>query len=177
MISKLGYYALLFLGFCAWLSPHKIQAAECTQYETIHPAYLLTNSHLSTGKCTSCSLCHIDSIFVGTPRTCIACHNGDPSRQTVSRSARHLPTLLLDCGGCHNTIAFTSTTGITQLMIHTTAVSIRCDACHNGSYTGYGAQGKSRDHPTRVTVNGVSILVTSVDCGYCHNPNRPSFNN
>ena len=171
-------FRIILLIFALCMMPSKVSASECLKYETLHPLYPLTNAHLSTGKCTSCGLCHIpagNAIWIGTPRTCIACHNGDPSRLTVYRSAKHLPTLLLDCAGCHNTIAFTSKTGITQTMIHTTAASLRCDSCHNGSYTSYGAQGKSRDHPTTVTRNGVKVLVTSVDCGYCHSSTKPSF--
>ena len=161
----------------------KVHAAECTAYEKLHPLYTLTGAHLSTGKCNTCGSCHIPAgspVWIGTPRTCIACHNGDPSRMTIGRSVKHLPTLLLDCAGCHNTIAFNNTTGITQAMIHSTAYpTIRCDSCHNGMYTSYGAQGKSRDHPTTVTRNGVKIIVSAVDCNYsgCHNQNRPSFNN
>ena len=162
---------------------NKSIGAECTLYETMHPMYPLTGSHLSTGKCTSCGTCHVPAgaaVWMGTPRTCIACHNGDPRFNTVMRSASHLPTMLIDCAGCHNTLSFNSMAGITQTMIHNTAYPmIRCDNCHSGMYTGYGAQGKSRDHPTTVTRNGVRIVVATVDCNYsgCHSPNSASFNN
>ncbi len=164
----LAVFALIFAG--------SVCAAECTAYERLHPTYPLTGSHLSTGKCYSCGLCHINGIWNGTPRTCIQCHNGDPSRQTIGRSIKHLPTLMIDCAGCHNTTAFNSLTGITQLMIHNQAATMRCDSCHNGSYTSYNAQGKSRDHPTSSTVNGVKVLVASVDCNYCHSSTKSSFN-
>ena len=159
---------LLILGYRA-------NASECSAYETIHPMFILNGAHLSTGKCTSCATCHINSIFIGTPTTCISCHNGDPSRVTVYRSAKHLPTGILNCDGCHNTTLFNSFTGITQSMIHTTAIAMRCDSCHNGAYTSYNAQGKSKDHPQTVKVNGVVITVTSVDCNYCHSSTRSSF--
>ena len=107
--------------------------------------------------------------------------SADPRWMTIGRSNRHLPTMLLDCAGCHNTISFTNTTGITQLMIHNTGYpTVMCKQCHNGQYTGYGAQGMSRDHPTTVTRNGVKVVVAQVDCNYpggCHSPNSPSFNN
>lgn len=164
--------------FLLLLSP-KAFASECTAYETLHPMWPLTGAHLSTGKCTSCGLCHIpagDAVWIGTPRQCIQCHNGDPKRSTVYRSAKHLPTLSLDCGGCHNTTLFNSFTGITQTMIHNTGYpSVRCDACHNGAYNAYNARGKPSDHPTTGTVNGVRVPVTSVDCGACHSMTRSSF--
>jgi hypothetical protein len=158
-------------------------AAECTLYEKSHPNYPLTGSHLSTGKCSTCASCHVpagNAVFLGTPKTCIACHNGDPRFNTVKRSAAHLPTLLLDCAGCHNTTAFNSFVGITQTMIHNTGYpTVMCKGCHNGMYTAYNAQGKSRDHPTTVTRNGVKIVVDAVDCNYsgCHSPNSSSFDN
>jgi hypothetical protein len=176
MIFKTLAVLLLLLIF------PKALGAECTAYEKLHPRWPLTGAHLSTGKCTSCGMCHIpegSAVWIGTPRTCIACHNGDPSRMTIGRSARHLPTLLLDCAGCHNTMAFTNKTGITQLMIHTTGYpTVMCKGCHNGMYTSYGAQGMSNDHPKTVTRNGVKIIVAAVDCNYsgCHNPNSNSFN-
>lgn len=169
MISK--FLAILLLLFSA-----NAIGAECTKYETLHPTYPLTGAHLSTGKCTSCGTCHINGVWMGTPKTCIMCHNGDPSRMTIGRSIKHLPTALIDCGPCHNTTLFNSFTGVTQLMIHNAAITMRCDSCHNGQYTGYNAQGKSRDHPT--TVN--KIVVATVDCNYpggCHSSSRPSFSN
>lgn len=177
MTSKMSLLLFLLLLFVPY---SVLNAAECTKYETLHPLYPLTGAHLSTGKCTSCGLCHIpagNAVWNGTPRTCIACHNGDPSRMTIGRSAKHLPTLLLDCAGCHNTTLFNSFTGITQLMIHNTGYpTIRCDACHNGQYTSYNARGKPNDHPK--TVRGV--VVTTVDCNYpggCHRPTDSSFSN
>lgn len=161
--------------FLVFAFSHRSHSAECSAYETIHPLYLLNGAHLSTGKCTNCATCHINSIFVGTPNTCIACHNGDPSRVTVFRSAAHLPTGNLDCKGCHNTTLFNSFTGITQSMIHTTAAALTCSGCHSGAYTAYNARGKSSDHPKTVKVNGVVIVVTSVDCSYCHSSSKSSF--
>jgi len=173
-----------FLAFFLLLTASsQVIAAECTAYEKLHPSWPLTGAHLSTGKCTSCGMCHIpagSAVWIGTPRNCITCHNGDPSRMTVGRSAKHLPTLSLDCAGCHNTTLFNSFTGITQTMIHNTGYpTVMCKGCHNGMYTNYNAQGMSNDHPKTVTRNGVKVTVATVDCNYsgCHTPNRPSFNN
>ena len=117
-------------------------AAECTRYETMHPTYLLTGSHLSTGKCNTCASCHKNGVFTGTPKTCVACHNGDPTWSTVGRSAKHLPTMFIDCGGCHKTVTFTVAT-----MNHLVVTALRCDSCHNTTYSSYGARAKPKDHP------------------------------
>ena len=152
-------YVLLFLV------TFNVSAAECTLYEKSHPTFILSGAHLSTGKCQTCASCHIGGIFIGTPKSCISCHNGDPRWITVGRSAKHIPTFLVDCKACHNTSVFTSAS-----MSHTSVSTLRCDGCHNGLYTSYGAEGKPRDHPTSRTINGIKITVSAVDCNYtgCH---------
>lgn len=140
-------------------------SAECTLYEQSHPLYLLTGAHLSTGKCSTCASCHKMGIFQGTPRTCIQCHNGDPTRTAVYRSASHIPTGTIACDSCHNTIAFQYTT---SMMNHTVVTSTRCDACHNGSYKSQGVVGalnEPTNHiPWRVNLTGGS----TGDCNLCH---------
>ncbi|NOT67823.1 MAG: hypothetical protein HOP04_05775 [Methylophilaceae bacterium] len=130
-----------------------VHSAECTAYETSHPFYKLDGAHLSTGKCKTCASCHLSGTYMGTPRTCVLCHNGDPRWQTVARSASHIPTILVACDACHSTTSFTSNVK----MNHTSMAASRCDSCHNGLYTKYGAEGKNKDHK-----------VTTKDCRDCH---------
>ena len=69
----------------------------------------------------------------------------------------HIPTGTIQCSNCHTN---TATSFTTYTMSHTAVTSIRCDACHNGSYKTQGtkgAQAKPNDHP-KVTQ----------DCGCCH---------
>lgn len=128
-------------------------AAECTMYEQSHPAWILDGSHLSTGKCSSCASCHKGGVFMGTPRNCVSCHNGDPLRTTVGRSSAHIPTGLVECNTCHNTTAFTANVG----MEHSAVTNQRCDSCHGGTFTSYGARTKSSSH-----------VFTTADCITCH---------
>lgn len=150
----------------ALLLPNLSNAAECTLYEKSHPTFLLTGSHLSTGKCQTCASCHKGGIYMGTPKSCVTCHSGDPRWTTVGRSIRHLPTLLVECSFCHKTVSFTASV----TMNHTAVASLKCSSCHNGAYKSYGAEGKPSDHPKTVTVNKVLITVTAVDCNFsgCH---------
>lgn len=146
---------MIFKMLVAFICLFSITAhsAECTAYETSHPFYKLDGAHLSTGKCKTCASCHINSIYMGTPRTCLLCHNGDPKWQTITRSPSHIPTQLVGCESCHGTSSFTSNVK----MNHTSVSANRCDSCHNGSYTSYGAVGKNRDHKA-----------TTRDCRDCH---------
>jgi hypothetical protein len=144
------------------LLPVFSQAAECTLYEKTHPAFILTGAHLSTGKCSTCASCHYGGVFNGTPKACIGCHNGDPARNAMYRSASHIPTALVECSNCHNTAAFKPAT-----MSHTSVTSITCKSCHNGSYTTQGTQGAlgqpSNHIPVLQLLNGASL-----DCNACH---------
>ena len=132
-------------------------AAECTLYEQSHPSFLLDGAHLSTGKCGTCASCHRSGVFLGTPRSCVTCHSGDPTRVTIGRSSAHIPTLTVECSSCHNTSSFT----LVWAMSHTIVDSFRCDSCHNGSYTSYNANAKLTSH-----------IPTIMDCKTCHNTNN-----
>jgi len=132
-------------------------AAECTLYETLHPNFPLTGSHLSTGKCGTCTSCHAGGIYLGTPKICATCHNGSPigqiSSATIGKSTAHIPIGTAGCDSCHNTTSFTATWSMNHLSVS----SQRCDSCHNGSFTKYGAMGKDSGH-----------IQTTADCGTCH---------
>lgn len=158
MIRKL---LITFIFSICMLFPHFASAAECTLYEQSHPAFLLDGAHLSTGKCSTCATCHRGGVFMGTPRTCIACHNGDPARVTVSRSSAHIPTLLVDCNSCHKTTLFTTNTN----MNHNAMAASRCDSCHITLYASYGSRAKPKDH-----------VPTTADCRTCHNTNNWDVN-
>lgn len=144
---------LLVVIACSLGTVSTASAAECTLYEQSHPAFLLDGAHLSTGQCNTCASCHKSGVFVGTPKSCVACHNGDPTRQTVGRSAKHIPTQLIECSSCHRTTSFT----VNARMDHTKVTAQRCDTCHNGSYKSYGAESKESDH-----------IPTIADCKSCH---------
>ena len=136
------------------LSPISASAAECSMYEQSHPNFTLDGSHLSAGKCSTCASCHKAGVFLGTPKSCVTCHNGDPLRVTVGRSSAHIPTVLIECSNCHNTTAFTTTWS----MDHGVVSGTSCTTCHSGTYSAvYNAQAKPSNH-----------VPTSADCGTCH---------
>ena len=60
---------------------------------------------------------------------CTSCHNGTTA--TGLTTPPHIPTGTIQCSNCHTN---TATSFTTYTMSHTAVTSIRCDACHNGSY-------------------------------------------
>jgi hypothetical protein len=145
----------LVLVVSGFILPTGAHAAECSAYEQSHPNFLLDGAHLSTGKCSTCASCHMSGVFLGTPKNCVACHNGDPKYTTVARSAAHLPTQVIECNNCHFTSSYTTTWSMNHSVVANLAGG--CTSCHNGSYLNYNAQKKPQNH-----------IPTSADCGTCH---------
>jgi hypothetical protein len=151
-LKKLLAAAVVLLG--SMFASTGAHAAECSMYEQSHPNFTLDGAHLSTGKCNTCASCHKAGVFLGTPKNCVACHNGDPARVTVARSANHIPTGLLECNNCHFTSSFTTTWS----MNHSTVSNIACSQCHGGTYASvYNALTKPTNH-----------VPTTAECGTCH---------
>lgn len=151
-LRKILATAFMLLG--GLLASSGASAAECSMYEQSHPNFILDGSHLSTGKCSTCASCHKSGVFMGTPKNCVACHNGDPARVTTGRSMNHIPTALIECNNCHNTTSFTDTWS----MNHTVVTGINCSQCHGGTYVSvYNAMKKPTEH-----------VPTTAECGACH---------
>ena len=130
-------------------------AAECQLYENTHPGYPLLNSaHSQGGKCSTCASCHINAIFIGTPKTCDACHGSSGLRASVFKSAAHFPITGTLCSDCHNALSFTASWN----MNHIAANTMTCITCHNGSYNNYNAQ----------SVTAMHIPIGTIACNLCH---------
>ncbi len=70
-----------------------------------HPAtFPLTGAHLRT----SCTACHVNGRFAGTPRDCIACHQADYDR--TSNPNHRAAGFPVDCASCHTTTTFRGAT-------------------------------------------------------------------
>jgi hypothetical protein len=96
---------------------------------------------------------------------CSNCHNN-----TVALGATtppHIPSGAVQCSNCHTNTASSFTT---YVMTHSAVSAIRCDACHNGSYT---AEGKSGALGTASFANHVAT--GGLDCVSCHASAAASF--
>jgi hypothetical protein len=150
------------------------QPAKFAQHNNFFP---LSGAHSSL----SCSECHKNGSYTGTPKTCNECHN---SAYNASKNPNHASNgFSTDCASCHTTNpgwrpstfnhnAFYPLTGA-----HSTAT---CTACHkNGIYKNtprdcnacHNANYQSAQNPNHAS-NGFST-----DCASCHTTNpgwRPS---
>ena len=79
----------------------------------------------------------------------------------------HIPSGAVQCSNCHTNTAASFTT---YTMNHSAVSAVRCDACHNGSYTAKGTKGAlgTASYPNHVATTGR-------DCVTCHASAASSF--
>ncbi|HLJ78350.1 MAG TPA: hypothetical protein VKT75_13090 [Acidobacteriaceae bacterium] len=89
---------------------------------------------------------------------CATCHNGTIALGMVVPP--HIPTGTVQCSSCHTNTAAAFTT---YVMTHSAVSAMRCDACHNGSYTSEGTKGAqgTASYPNHIATAGR-------DCITCH---------
>jgi hypothetical protein len=86
----------------------------------------------------------------------------------MGQSVGHIPvakTMSCDSGGCHAIFNGTTVVNFTGgKMGHNVVTSMRCDACHNGTYTSQGTLGAYG----KVTTHIPTTITTGLDCNTCH---------
>ena len=118
-----------------------------------------STGHLTTQAGQDCNACHTNTVSFagaifnhsGVISGCNSCHLGE-------KPSNHLPVPAgAECVLCHRVPpdAFT----IASSFNHSKVTAMRCDICHNGAYSGYGAIGKSAGHP---------VVTAGQDCNACH---------
>jgi hypothetical protein len=122
----------------------------------------------TTAACESChnsttSFASVTFAHAATDTNCSSCHNG--STATGMKTPPHIPSAAIQCSNCHINTAASFTT---YTMNHTAVSASRCDACHNGSYTGEGAKGALGTAPGHVATGGR-------DCISCHTQAASGF--
>jgi hypothetical protein len=93
-----------------------------------------------------------------TDTNCSNCHNGTIALGMTTPP--HIPSGAVQCSNCHTN---TATSFTTYVMSHPSVSALRCDACHNGSYTTEGTTGAlgTSAYPNHIATGGR-------DCGICH---------
>ena len=117
-----------------------------------------TPDHPRTTPGEDCHVCHDTATFAGAgfdhtniTTGCNTCHLKD-------RPATHIPTPAgAECVLCHRVSPEPWTQA--ALFNHNNVTSMRCDACHSGVFSAFGAIGKTPDHPP---------VAAGQDCGDCH---------
>jgi hypothetical protein len=116
--------------------------------------FKLTGSH-TTVTCTSC---HVNNVYKGTPSDCYSCHRNDDSHGGQFGS---------NCASCHSTSGWTPATfdhNKSAFPLTGAHVSLGCSQCHSGAeYSGLSTA-CSACH----TEPSVHAGMFGTDCGQCH---------
>ena len=132
--------------------------------------------HVATGG-RDCITCHANSattytswagggyVHLAGDTNCSSCHNGTIALGLTTPP--HIPVTGVQCSNCHSNA---SVSFLTYTMSHPAVSASRCDACHNGSYTGEGSKGAygTASYAGHVATGGR-------DCITCHASASPSF--
>jgi hypothetical protein len=134
--------------------------------------------------CPSCSSFGIPAGVIhntapyNTPNTCITCHNGTTAIG-LSSDTGHIPIGSAGCDQCHPVYDGTSSINFSTAAVTTiggtspryamkhSAVTGRCDSCHNGSYTGQGLFGAVTKVSNHIPTTIISTSANT-DCTSCH---------
>jgi hypothetical protein len=126
--------------------------------------FLLDGAHAEA----SCTTCHIDRVFSGTPSECAACH---------SEPEIHAGLFGLQCESCHSTIAWSPA----QMVAHTFPLDhgeqglVACETCHVERYTEYTCYECHEHEPGEILSEHLEEGISQAelaDCMACHPDGR-----
>ena len=128
------------------------------QFDHNLAAFKLTGAHVNV----TCAKCHINSVYKGTPLTCVGCH-ADPQA--------HLGQFGLNCAQCHSTQTWQGATfAHTFPLNHGERANVACKTCHVTTnfkeYTCYGCHEHTQQNiQAKHQGEGISNFQ---DCMRCH---------
>ncbi len=123
-------------------------------------SFPLTGAHVST----ACTKCHINGVFTGTPKECVACH---------SSKDVHAGKAGTNCATCHTTTAWKpSTLSHTFPLRHGNGTAASCATCHPSSLNAYTCYGCHEHTPTNIASEHKDVRNFSQDCVQCHADGR-----
>ncbi|MCA9898803.1 MAG: cytochrome c3 family protein [Anaerolineales bacterium] len=112
-----------------------------------------------------CTACHVNQVFQGTPKECVACH---------AEPEIHFGIFGTDCANCHTVAGWLPA----QLRQHTFPLdhgeqgTLECTACHTGtSYTAYDCTTCHEHNVEQVQAEHSELAITQAElfaCAACH---------
>ena len=109
-----------------------------------------------------CTTCHVNGVYKGTSKECVACHAGDDAHNGQFGTV---------CSACHDTTKWKNATfdhNKTNFPLAGSHANAACKSCHsNGVYQGTPTNCYSC-HANKDNHNGQF----GTDCGACHKPTR-----
>ncbi len=148
---------------------HTTAAWQPSSFDHSKSAFPLTGAHISA----SCSSCHINGRYVGTPKNCDSCHLPDFQKTTnPNHAAAGFPT---DCSICHSTVQWLGAKfdhSKTKFPLTGMHASQSCSACHaSGVFVGLSTACSSchLNAFNNTTNPNHKTAGFPTDCSVCHN--------
>lgn len=147
------------------LACHSMTGWKPATFDHNRTAFRLIGAHVAA----SCTQCHANGVFAGTPAQCVSCH-----QQNYANAAnpRHSPGMPTDCTPCHTSAAWRPSGfdhNRTTFPLTGAHMTRTCGQCHaNGIYAGT-AVGCSGCHLAQANaVANPSHASFPTDCATCH---------
>ncbi len=125
-------------------------------------AFKLTGAHVTV----TCAKCHVNSVFKGTPQTCVSCH---------AEPQEHLGAFGTDCAQCHSTNTWQGATfNHTFPLNHGESGNIACKTCHvTTNFKEYTCYGCHAHNPNQIQARHLGEGISNFqDCVRCHATGR-----
>jgi len=147
---------------------HTTSAWSPSTFDHSLTGFPLTGSHLSA----SCTDCHINNQYVGTPTACFACH--EDAYNGVTDPNHLLGNFSHECQTCHTTVAWSPSTfdhNQTNFPLTGAHIEANCSQCHiNNQYAGTPTDCFSCHEANYNAATDPNHLTNQFphDCAMCH---------
>ncbi|GAB4435887.1 MAG: hypothetical protein Kow0031_17650 [Anaerolineae bacterium] len=142
---------------------HTTTTWEGASFDHSRTAFPLTGAHATT----TCTQCHVNNVYQGTPTQCFACHAADDA---------HNGQYGQECEICHTSSAWkpAAFTGPHTFPInHGASQNSPCSTCHPTSLTSYTCYGCHEHTPANIAGEHREEGITNFDdCFACHPDGR-----
>jgi hypothetical protein len=134
-----------------------------TSWQDVHFDHGKTGFPLNGGHANAqCKACHVNGVFKGTSKECVACHAGDDA---------HSGQFGTVCSACHDTSKWKNATfnhGNTGFPLAGSHANVACKSCHAGGVYKGTPKNCYACHAGKDNHNGQF----GTDCGSCHKPTQ-----
>ncbi len=135
---------------------HSTSAWKPATFDHNLSSFPLTGAHVNT----ACTKCHINGVFVGTPKDCYSCHKAKDA---------HAGKYGTNCGTCHATTAWKPATfKHTFPLDHGDGGTVACATCHPSSTSSYTCYGCHEHTLANIEDKHKDVRNFSQDCVQCH---------
>jgi hypothetical protein len=139
---------------------HTTSGWEGATFDHSRTSFPLTGAHSGA----SCTQCHANGVYDGTPTSCASCHNEPSSHPGFYGS---------DCTMCHNTANWSVRYSGHDFPLNHGGAGSECTTCHTDSFDDYTCYNCHEHDPSETQQHHAEEGITDLsDCAGCHPDGR-----